>query len=41
MRMAYLCFVLERIADYPNNRLADLLPWRFAQQLAQDQRLAA
>jgi len=41
MRMAYLCFVLERIADHPNNRLADLLPWRFAQQLAQDQRLAA
>ena len=38
---AYSCFVLERIADHPNNRLADLLPWRFAQQLAQDQRLAA
>lgn len=38
---AYLCFVLERIADHPNNRLADLLPWSFARQLAEDQRLAA
>jgi transposase len=27
---AYLCFVLERIADHPSNRLADLLPWTYA-----------
>ena len=38
---AYLCFVLERIADHSNNRLAELLPWSFARQLAEDQRLAA
>jgi len=38
---AYLCFVLERIADHSNNRLAELLPWSFARQLAENQRLAA
>lgn len=33
---AYLRFVLARIADYPVNRVADLLPWAVADQLAND-----
>ena len=38
---AYLRFVLERIAEQPSNRLAELLPWSYARQLANDERLAA
>lgn len=33
---AYLRFVLARIADYPVNRVAELLPWAVADQLAND-----
>jgi transposase len=38
---AYLRHVLERIAGYPSNRLAELLPWRYAAQLSGHERLAA
>jgi hypothetical protein len=37
---AYLRYVLERIAEYPINRIDDLLPWRLATEL-QAPRLAA
>ena len=36
---AYLRYVLERIADHPINRVAELLPWNVAAALRDDDRL--
>jgi transposase len=38
---AYLCHVIERIADHPIKRIEQLLPWTVAGELQLDARLAA
>jgi hypothetical protein len=40
-RVAYLRFVIERIADYRISELDDLLPWKAAAQIAKTKTLAA
>jgi transposase len=36
----YLQYVLERIADYPINRIEDLLPWNVLDQINQPAQVA-
>ncbi len=38
---AYLRYVLERIADYPINKIDELLPWNVGLRLAADLQRAA
>jgi transposase len=38
---AYLRWVLERVADHPSHRLAELLPWNFARPTVDHEQLAA
>lgn len=38
---AYLTYLIERIAEHPITRIAELLPWNVAKQLQPEQRLAA
>ncbi|WP_162246039.1 transposase domain-containing protein, partial [Aureimonas sp. Leaf460] len=38
---AWLANVLSRIADTPQSRLEELLPWNWAKPFARDQRAAA
>jgi transposase len=37
---AYLRYVLERVADYPVNKIKELLPWNVAENLASFKRAA-
>lgn len=38
---AYLAYVLERIADYPANRVDEMLPWNVASSLPPTARVEA
>lgn len=38
---AYLAYVLERIADHPNNHIDELLPWNVAPLLPVSVRITA